>query len=67
MHNRKLPHEEERPCFICGTPTKALRMGKIENTPRCSGCRERLAEEHTKALYQQRKQDQATRNPRKEA
>ena len=67
LHNRKLPHEEERPCFLCQTPTKALIKGQIDPHPRCPGCKSRLAEEHAKALAQQKRQDAALRNPRKEA
>lgn len=66
MHNQKLAHDVEKPCFVCGTATKALNRGVIEAHPRCPGCKGRLAEEHTKAIQQQRKQDQAARNPKKE-
>jgi hypothetical protein len=63
MHNRKLAHEEERPCYTCGVPTKALNRGVMEPHPRCAKCKARFAEEFTKAIQQQRKQDQSSRPP----
>lgn len=62
MHNKKLAHEEEKPCFLCGKPTKALNRGVLEAHPRCGGCKARLAEEFNKALTAQRKQDEAARS-----
>jgi hypothetical protein len=65
MHNQRLAHDVERPCFVCRKSTKALNRGVMEAHPRCEECKTRLAEEFNQALAQQRKQDQAAR-PRRE-
>ncbi len=62
MHSMRRPHEEERPCFVCRKPTKALNHGVLEHHPRCDECKSRLSEEFSRARTQQRKQDQAIRS-----
>ena len=57
MHNKRLSHEEEKPCFVCGDLTKALHKGKIQAFPRCSKCRERLHVEFQQATAARRRQE----------
>lgn len=66
MHNKRLAHDEEKGCYVCGKPTKVFMKGKKQEHPRCDPCVDRLAEEFTKALAQQKKQDQAASSRRKE-
>jgi len=61
MHNKRLAHDEKKPCFVCTAATQALNRGMMEAHPRCPECKGRLAEEFAKAIQQQRKQDQAAR------
>ena len=62
MHNQKRPHEVERPCYNCRTLTPALVKGVLENHPVCPGCKERFADEFSKATAQRRREEQAKKN-----
>ena len=65
MHNNVRPHEEKKPCFVCGAPTPALERGQIQLHPRCQVCKQRLADEFDAAVRQQKKQDIAFRKEAK--
>lgn len=57
MHNKRLSHEEERPCILCHAPTKALVKGKVQQNVCCSACRDRLHNEFQQAVAHRRRME----------